>query len=121
MGRPAYRLFVTVDNDPMGIAHDGVVVSGTHYSRKISPKNLAYGLQVNTTGTLTGTWTVWYSNKENPSEADDTDWVQDTSAPVTNPAGATTKWAYDAVDFARKWARLKYVNSGGAGSIFAYA
>lgn len=68
--------------------------------------------------TPTGTWSLWKSVKEDPDEADDTDWVQQT-ATFNDPAGAGAKGMIDGDSdpemrycAAPKW-RLKYVNASG--------
>lgn len=117
----SYKLFVT-EEDLTGRSKDGVAATGTHYSK---PWNAPYtwSLHVVTDGTLTGTWTLWGSNKEKPSLTDDTDWV-DLSAHSgfveTNPAGAATKWMATPDHLPGQWFRLKFVRSGGAGNVFAY-
>lgn len=79
-----------------------------------------YGLHVQYTGTLTGTLTLWMSDKRNPSEADDSDWVQDTTFSPTNPAGAAGKFRDDGGNAKALRKRLKYVHSSGAGTLFGY-
>lgn len=107
-----------------GRTTNGVAASGTntYYSDSWRGEN-DWSLQVNTTGTLTGTWTLWQSNKVNPSLADDTDWV-DLSAHAdfveTNPAGSTTKWAVNSTLIRGGQLRLKYVNASGTGTLYAY-
>ena len=120
-----YAIFQTRDTTTAaGRTTNGVAASSTntYYSDSWRGEN-DWALQVETTGTLTGTWTLWQSNKINPSLADDTDWV-DISGHAdfveSNPAGSATKWAVnsDAINGGRM--RLKYVNASGTGSLYAY-
>lgn len=95
--------------------------SGTIYSAPWSGRLAdGYGLMVNYTGTLTGTFTLWMSDKLKPSLADDTDWVQDTAFAPTNPAGGAGKFRDDTSNAKSAWKRLKYVQSSGTGVITAY-
>lgn len=95
--------------------------TGTKYSSMWSGLHRdGHGLHVQTTGTLTGAFTLWMSDKKSPSEADDADWVQDTGFAPTNPAGATTKFRDDAGNAKAMHKRLKYVHSSGTGTILAY-
>lgn len=86
-----YRIFTTANSDVVPHSNDGVAVTGTgtYYS---TPLNLqrATGLSVQLfwEGTPTGTLTHWVSNKDQPNEASDRDWVQYTDA-FTDPATAT--------------------------------
>ena len=102
---------------------DGVAASSTntYYSFVWSGEDSdGYGLTVFTTGTLTGTWTLWATDKPFASEADDSDWVQDTGFTPTNPAGAASKYRDDGGNAKAYRKRLKYVNASGTGNIIAY-
>lgn len=80
-----------------------------------------YSLTVFYTGTPTGTFTLWYTDKINPDTgANDNDWVQDTSFTPINPAGAAGKFGDPAGNFKGYRKRLKYVNASGSGTITAY-
>lgn len=118
-----YRLFTTVDESSQGSRYvtDGEAGAGTMYSSKMQPDregNLGFTLE--TTGTLTGTFTLWYSDEDQPNEASDTDWVQDTTWVPTNPAGAATKVKYAIAEIKARWVRVKLVVSGGAGTVYGY-
>ncbi len=82
-----------------------------------------FGLTVVTSGTLTGTWTLWATDKLKPDLTSDTDWV-DTSTHAefveSNPAGAATKWRVNSTLLRAGLCRLKYVNTSGEGTLFAY-
>lgn len=123
MAQQSYKLFVTDTVSPGGsLFHtDGVTASGTQYSKKMLPSREGHlGFTIESTGTVTATLTLWYSDEENPSEASDTDWVQDTSWSPTNPAGAATKVKYVVEGLRARWARVKSVTSGGAGNLLGY-
>jgi hypothetical protein len=119
-----YSLYNTSDAAGGGAApvKPGLAATGTHYSLPWGSDN-GFLLEVITTGTLTGTWTLWTSSKQEPDRSSDTDWVDISTDPAfveTNPAGAATKWSVRAPDLKARWFRLKYVNSGGTGNIEAY-
>lgn len=116
-----YSIFNTRSaTDPGAPARDFFAVSGTPtvYSEVWSgDESDGYGLTVFTTGTLTGTFTLWMTDKITPSLADDTDWVQDTTFVPTNPAGAAVKYRDDGGNAKAKWKRLKYISASGAGNL----
>lgn len=79
-----------------------------------------YGLTLFWTGTPTGTFTLWMTDKPNPSLADDSDWIQDTTFSPTNPAGAAGKFRDD-TNTAKSWRkRVKYVNASGTGTLTGF-
>lgn len=103
----------------------GTAASGTstYYSDTWAGAEHGWGLTVVTTGTLTGTWTLWATDKERPSLADDTDWVDMSSSAEftkTNPSGSATKWRADSSLLRAGRYRLKYVNASGTGNLFGY-
>lgn len=120
-------MFTTVtDSTPGGrYVADGVAASGTstYYSSRMSGivTQDTFGFELRTTGTLTGTFTLWYSNYDHPSETDDTDWIQDVNITMTQPAGAATKALYSVDGLQSKWYRIKYVNTSGTGSLYGRA
>lgn len=71
------------------------------------------------TGTPTATITLWASNKDDPSEADDTDWVQDSTS-FTGPAGSASKGFYEIGNSSARYYRFKVVTSGGSGTFQAW-
>lgn len=122
----SYSLYNTVPTgDSAAPSKEGVAASSTntYYSKPWSAEQGSWSLHVETTGDLTGTWTLWISNKKHPNEASDSDWVDiSTHAGFveTNPAGATTKWAATPDHLTGAWFRLKYVNTSGTGNILAW-
>ena len=121
---PNYSIYYTVDSGAEGHAKDGVAVTGTgtYYSTKISGKHAdGAGIHLAWTGTPGGTFTLWMSDKPVPSEADDADWVQDTSFSPANPAGSASKMRDDTANAKARWKRVKYVNATGSGSLFGWA
>lgn len=82
------------------------------------------GIEIQTTGTLTGSWTLWRANRYNPNRNDDADWVRDaafeSAADFVNPSGAATHWATEQNGGQSFQWRLKYVPGGVGGSIFAW-
>lgn len=115
-------LWTTQPADANAPATEGVAVTGanTYYSNVLQGKECAgYSLTHFHTGTMTGTYTLWVTDKRNPNLASDADWVQDAGYAPTNPAGATGKFRTTTTDRGLKH-RLKYVNSGGAGVLTGY-
>ena len=119
-----YSIFTTESaTDPNAPAKDGISVSGaaTHYSKPWTGKDAdGYSSSIFYTGTPTGAFTMWGTDKPNPSLADDTDWIQDTTFVPVNPAGAAGKFGDDAGNSKKALKRLKYVNSGGSGVVTGY-
>lgn len=119
-----YRLFTTktVSDEGASYTEDGVAASSTdtYYSNKMAPGSDDLGFTLQTTGTLTGTFTLWLSDKDHPSLADDADWVQAAGPTFTNPAGSTTKVKYGIEGLEFAWARVKYVNASGTGNLLGY-
>lgn len=72
-------------------------------------------------GTPTGTIIVQVSNHPNPSDLNDTNWLTLTlAAPITQPAGSASGDYCDLAALPFRWARPKYTNAGGSGSLFAW-
>jgi hypothetical protein len=103
---------------------NGVAVTntGTTYSDITdvsSILNPSYHLEWS--GTPTGTFTVWGSNKENPIAANDNDWFNPPLAvAISQPAGSASKDFVDLSGWPFRKMRLKYVASAGAGVINAF-
>lgn len=124
MSNTSYSLLNTRHaTDPGASIARGVAVTGTPtvYSDMWFGET-GFGLAVETTGDLTGTWTLWKSDKMRPSLATDADWV-DVSAHAdfveTNPAGAVTKWQVSSTLLRSRRFRLKYISASGTGTIYA--
>jgi hypothetical protein len=120
-----YSLYQTTGTGADPGVQNGVAASSTntYYSATWDARG-PFGLTVFTTGTLTGTWTLWGTDKINPSLADDADWVDmSTHAEFveTNPAGSTSKWQVSSTLIRKAKLRLKYVNASGTGTLYAYA
>jgi hypothetical protein len=114
-----YKLFVTTET-MTGLQTEGVAVSSTttYYSKPWGYGGTdGHSLQLEWSGTPTGTFTQWYSNKPNPSLTDDTDWIQDTDFAPTNPAGSASKMGDNAANFKANLKRIKYVNASGSGTL----
>jgi hypothetical protein len=111
-------------SDSNAPATDGVAVSSTNtfYSDTWTGEDAdGYSLSVFYTGTPTGTFTLWFTDKPLPDPANDNDWIQDATFTPVNPAGAAGKFGVPAGTQRGYRKRLKYVNASGSGSIFAYA
>ena len=121
--RAVYDLFTTVSTASLGarlVTAKSVAVSSTdtYYSKQMQvSEDGELGFELRTTGTPTGTLTLWFSNFEDPDEADDDDWIQDTSWSPTNPAGSAIKTLYSVTGIHARVARVKYVNSSGSGTL----
>lgn len=104
-------------NDTTG---DAVAVA-TYYSRPFQGKNgRPLSVHVQVTGTPTGTFTLWYSNKLKPDTANDNDWVQDSGFAPTNPAAGTAKFFTPIGNLVAKHARLKLVTTLSSGTVLAF-
>lgn len=109
--------------DPGAPALAFVAVSGTPtvYSLHWTGEDAdGYGLSVFTTGTLTGTFTLWGTDKPLPNLTDDSDWIQDTGFTPTNPAGAAVKFRDDGGNAKANKKRLKYVSASGTGNVSGF-
>jgi hypothetical protein len=119
-----YTIFKTsASGDSAAPTTNGVAVSSTntYYSKMWTGEDSnAYDLQVNWTGTPTGTLTLQVSDKPNPVETSDADWVASTEVTVTNPAGSASGFRVATVASPAYRKRLKYVYASGSGTIFAY-
>ena len=118
---PVYKIYSDksgVDNGANGVA---VSSTNTYYSNSILIDGEAVSWHFVWTGTPTGTFTLQYSNKPDAAAGSDTDWVEDTSFPAVNPAGAASKAFISASQTAALYCRLKYVNASGSGTIKAWA
>lgn len=109
--------------DPGAPDRPFIAVSGTPtiYS-EVWPGNDSdgYALTILTSGTLTGAFTLWMTDKPNPNLANDNDWVQDTTFVPVNPAGAATKSRDDAGNAKANRKRLKYIGASGTGNLEGY-
>ncbi len=118
----SYSIFNTADGIT-GDSQEGIAVTGTntYYSNLISNKHSSgFGLHLQWTGTPTGTFTFWVSDKPNPSLTDDTDWVNDTTGfTASNPAGSASKAQHN-VAHRHAWGRIKYVNATGSGVLLGW-
>lgn len=122
--RAVYKMFTT-ETTTTGARYvaEGVAASSTdtYYSKKFAiGDDNAIGFSLETTGTLTGTFTLWLSDEPNPSLANDTDWEQDASWAPTNPAAGVSYTKYDITDRKGKWWRIKYVNASGTGNLLGW-
>lgn len=118
----SYSLLNTADTRT-GSSQEGVAVSSTntYYTSVMSGKHTSgQGFTLKWTGTPTGTFTFWVTDKPNPSLADDTDWVQDsTNFTAVNPAGSASTAQHN-VTSRHAFCRVKYVNASGSGTLFCY-
>ena len=123
MAYHSYKIFQTQSStDANAPQVEGVVnPTGTVYSSAVTGRHAdGYGLTIITTGTLTGTFTLWMTDKPNPNLANDNDWVQDATFAPTNPAGSAVSFRDDASNAKSMYKRIKYVHSSGTGTIFGY-
>lgn len=99
----------------------GVAVSSTttYYSSVFSGIHASgWRAHFQWTGDPTGTITLWYSDKPDPSLADDSDWTQDSGFSPTNPAGSASKFGTDQTGKHARLKRFKYVNASGSGTLY---
>lgn len=119
----SYEIFKTQPADSGAPRQSGVAVSSTttYYSDPWSKGGAdGHSIQLEWTGTPTGTFTLWYSNKPNPDRSSDADWIQDTTFTPVNPAGAASKMGDNVANFKANLKRIKYVNASGSGNLFGY-
>lgn len=113
---PDFQAFETNDaankNRTAGVSVTG---TNTYYGNVVGGSGAGQSIHLRWTGTPTGTFTVWYSNKRNPDLTTDADWVSDVSETLTNPAGAASSTFMDTTNTNARWRRVKYVNASGAG------
>lgn len=116
---PNYRIFKSTTSAPdLGLAVTG---TNAYYSKKVSARDgQPISLHLVWAGTVTGAFTLWYSNLENPGVDDDTDWVQDTTFPA--PTVSNSGKSFHALgNLTATHVRLKYVNATGSATIQGYA
>ena len=105
-------------------AIQGVTVSSTntYYSDMWTGEDCdGFALSLFWTGTPTGVFTLWMTDKPNPDQTNDNDWVQDTTFAPTNPAGAAGKMRDDTGNAKAYRKRVKYVNASGSGVLTGFA
>lgn len=118
MSRPVYHMYVDRSVDGFPVRAETVADTDPHRSQAFQvPESGRVGFDLESTGTLTGTWTLWYSNDDAPDLTTDTDWEEDTAWAPTNPAGAAIKNNYAITDLKVKRWRVKFVASGGSGTV----
>lgn len=120
---PSYKLFSTRTAGNAGYLLEGVAVSGGagSYFRSTKFRGSPQGLLSFTlrwTGTPTGVFTLWYSDKDSPDPASETDWKQDTTWSPTNPAGAAGEASYQISGISKRWVKVRYENTAGSGNVF---
>lgn len=112
------------DGPPDSPARPGVAVTGTntYYSQAIRVNHgVTASFHITFTGTMTGTLTIWFSNIPNAALDTDADWVEDSTATLTSPAGSATKDVYNIGNLAVYGVRFKYVNASGSGTVRGWA
>lgn len=112
-----YSIFKTTDDDAEGAKSDGVAVTGTevYYSYPWSAAVDGQALQLEWTGTPTGTFTLWWSSKPKPDMDTDDDWVEDVDFDPDNPAGTDGDWGAGTGAIVALLKRVKYTNASGDG------
>jgi hypothetical protein len=96
--------------------------TNTYYSDNIACNGAdVIGVHLESTGTLTGTYTLWVSSVPRPNIATDADWVQDTVPTFVNPAAGVSKQHLHLGNLGARWARIKYVNASGTGNLKGWA
>lgn len=101
------------------LIYDETNPTATTYSKKTSlRKATLLSLHIINTG-LTGTLTLWVSNKPDPDDAV-VDWVQVTDVTFTALAGASTEFI-NAGNAAGRWYKVRYVHTSGTGDLDIWA
>jgi hypothetical protein len=123
MSTPAsvYKTRSGTDANAPALDGQAVTSTNTYYSDTWTGSDSdGYSLSVFYTGTPTGTFTLWFTDKPLADPTTDNDWIQETTFAPTNPAGAAGKFGDPAGNFKSYRKRLKYVNASGSGTVFAY-
>lgn len=118
---PAANVYRTaaVSGDTNGVAVSGTTTYYGDVTDVSAILNPSYHLEW--TGTPTGVFTIWGSNKENPNLANDNDWFSPTLAvPIVQPAGSASKDFVDLSGWPFRKVRPKYVNASSTGVINAH-
>ena len=97
---------------------DQATTSTTAYrSNRISMlKGSLLSLQLEMTGTVTGTFTLWQSNMPDADPTSDADWVENTDVTFTAVSNATDQFI-NIGNAAARWYMVKYTNATGTGSL----
>jgi hypothetical protein len=103
------------------IFDDGAMAStNTIYSERFSLKQGSlFSLHLEWTedsASLTGTFTIWESNKPDPDPDSVTDWVQNTDITFTAVSGAGSEFI-NVGNAAARFYMVRYVNATGAGTL----
>lgn len=123
----SYTLFSTSDGSVMDKRTPGVAVTGTntYYSKPVSSEwGDGFSLHLQWTGTPTGDFTVWRTNKPDANPLTDADWSQDLSfgtSGVLATGGVANNNSVSAQNAKNKLWRVKYVNASGTGTVFCWA
>lgn len=101
----------------------GESVSATTYSPRVRGPRAGgrVSIQISWDAALTGTLELWRTNLRNPNEANDADWVQDTTWPPVNPAGAAGKTFVETSAVTWEWFRVKLVFTSGSANVYGWA
>lgn len=117
---PVKQIYKSGSGLAAGVA---VTSTNTYYSDPVTIDGETASVHLvwtQTVATLTGTFTLWYSNKPNADLANDTDWVQDTTFPAPSVSGTGKAFINISAVGASK-VRLKYVNATGSGTLQCWA
>lgn len=106
-----FPVFRIAQDNTTTLPYETALDSRTVYSSVFKGGNFkGFGAEAIFSAGVTGTLTLWGSNKENPVLTDDNDWVSITSPTITNPAGSAIKNLYDVVSSHRRY-RYKFISS----------
>lgn len=105
------------------VADFGATIDGTtttlygkfrNYQTSVFSLHIEYG---SSGSDLEAAATFWVSNKEDPDETSDADWVQNTDLTFTNiAAAASAKEEHTVGNAAHKWYRIKLARTAGSGT-----
>lgn len=104
-------------------AYDNVAVSSTntYYSTPADIRDWVHFSLHLFWGAVTGTFTLWVSNKEAPGLTNDDDWFQlSLATAISQPAGSAGNDWVDLSNIPARWLRAKYVNTSGSATISGY-
>jgi len=97
--------------------YDQTNPTGNTYSKRISMKRASlFSLHIEY-GALTGTITLWQSNKADPDPDSDTDWIQNTDVTFDALSGSGSSQFINAGNAAARYYKVKYAHTSGTGDL----
>lgn len=100
---------------------EGIEVTGTtsYYSKRLDCDGKSRAsFHLIWTGTAAGALTIWSTNDQNAADDADTGWYNESDVTMpAQPAGSASSVMLHIFENAARWARIKYVNASGEGTL----